>query len=76
MLCRLSDRCLDCCVDWCADRGRRAARRNGGLNRRKRCDDMWRFPQLFSVTDCLFCGLISSRYRTVGSFVCLYAIRD
>jgi hypothetical protein len=33
-------------MDGCSDRGRRAVRRNGGLNRRKRCDDMWVFPQM------------------------------
>jgi hypothetical protein len=31
-------------VERCADRGR-IVRRNGGLNRRKRCDVMWVFPQ-------------------------------
>ena len=41
MLCQLSNCCLGQCVDWCADRGRRAVRKNGGLNRGKRCDDMW-----------------------------------
>jgi len=40
MLCWLSDCYLVRCVDCCADRGRRAVRQNGGLNRRKRCDDV------------------------------------
>lgn len=31
---------------WCADRERIAVRLNGGLNRGRRCDDMWVFPHL------------------------------
>jgi len=42
----LSYCCMGRYVDWCADRGRRAVGWNGGLNRGKRCDDMWVFPQV------------------------------
>ena len=45
MLWRLSDCCLGRCVEWSADRGRRAVRRNGGLNAGRRCDVMWVFLQ-------------------------------
>ena len=45
-------------MDWCADRGRRAVRWNGGLNKGKRCDDMWVFPQMYFVECLLFSACV------------------
>jgi len=39
------------------DRGRRAVRRNEELNRGKRCDGMWMFPQVFVWYTVQYCAV-------------------